>query len=61
MTIDAHLLCAEFDIEIIPGTSYPLPGQTRAVATINRLIENTVKVTPVSSFPPWRKQRENRG
>ncbi|NKE74080.1 DUF3102 domain-containing protein [Ochrobactrum sp. MC-1LL] len=35
----AHELCAEFDIEIIPGTSYPLPGQTRAVATINRLIE----------------------
>lgn len=37
--ITAHELCAEFDIEIIAGTSYPLPGQTRAVATINRIIE----------------------
>lgn len=37
--ITAHELCAEFDIEIISGTSYPTPGQTRAVATIDRLIE----------------------
>jgi hypothetical protein len=32
-------LCSEFDIEIIPGNVYPLPGQTRAPATIRRLID----------------------
>lgn len=36
--ITAHELCAEFDIEIIPTTRYPEPGQTRAVETINRVI-----------------------
>lgn len=35
---NAHALCAEFDIEIIDATKYPLPGQTRALGTINRLI-----------------------
>lgn len=39
MPVNAHSLCAEFDIEIISGTSYPAHGQTRAVETINRLIE----------------------
>ncbi|HEV2901537.1 MAG TPA: hypothetical protein VGX71_27595 [Pseudaminobacter sp.] len=32
-------LCSEFDIEIIPANVYPLPGQTRAPATIRRLID----------------------
>jgi hypothetical protein len=32
-------LCSEFDIEIIPGNVYPLPGQTRAPASIRRLID----------------------
>ncbi|PRD41408.1 hypothetical protein C5748_22005 [Phyllobacterium phragmitis] len=32
-------LCAEFEIEIIPANRYPAPGQTRAVATISRIIE----------------------
>ena len=33
-------LCDEFEIEIIPGNRYPLPGQTRAVASIRRLIDH---------------------
>ena len=32
-------LCAEFDVEIIDGRAYPQPGQTRAVATIRRIID----------------------
>jgi hypothetical protein len=32
-------LCAEFDVEIIPGNAYPEPGQTRAPASIRRLID----------------------
>jgi hypothetical protein len=31
-------LCAEFGIEIVPGNVYPKPGQTRALATIRRII-----------------------
>lgn len=40
MAIDPHIkaLCGEFEIEIIPKSHYPLPGQTRAVASIGRLI-----------------------
>lgn len=33
-------LCEEFEIEIIPGNRYPQPGQTRAVASIRRLIDH---------------------
>lgn len=33
-------LCAEFEIEIIGKSRYPMPGQTRAVASIRRLIDN---------------------
>jgi hypothetical protein len=32
-------LWSEFDIEIIPANVYPLPGQTRAPATIRRIID----------------------
>lgn len=35
---DARRLCAEFDIEIIPGNEMPVPGQTRALATICRIV-----------------------
>jgi hypothetical protein len=31
-------LCAEFGIEIVPRNVYPKPGQTRALATIRRII-----------------------
>lgn len=27
-------ICAEYDIEIIPGNVYPLPGQTCAMSTM---------------------------
>lgn len=30
-------ICAEFGIEVIPGNRYPLPGQTRATATLERI------------------------
>ena len=33
-----HAICAEYDIEIIPGTVYPLPGQTRATATMRQIL-----------------------
>lgn len=32
-------ICAEFDVEIIPANEYPKPGQTRAVATLGRILE----------------------
>lgn len=32
-------LCSEFDIEIIPANVAPLPGQTRAPASIRRIID----------------------
>jgi hypothetical protein len=32
-------LCSEFDIEIIPANIFPLPMQTRAPATIRRIID----------------------
>ncbi len=31
-------ICAEYDIEIIPGNVYPQPGQTRAVATMCQIL-----------------------
>lgn len=42
MTVDPQVqaLCDEFEIQIIPKSSYPLPGQTRAIASIGRLIRN---------------------
>ncbi|MFC3323333.1 DUF3102 domain-containing protein [Mesorhizobium cantuariense] len=41
MTIDPRVraLCDEFDVEIIDGGAYPEPGQTRAPATIRRIID----------------------
>lgn len=33
-----NALCAEFDIRIVPKHRYPEPGETRAVATIERII-----------------------
>ena len=35
---DARRLCAEFEIEVIPGNEMPVPGQTRALATICRIM-----------------------
>jgi hypothetical protein len=32
-------ICAEFDIEIIAGNEYPKPGQTRATASIDRILQ----------------------
>lgn len=32
-------LCAEFDIKVVPKIRYPQPGETRAVATIARIID----------------------
>ncbi|MCC2612639.1 DUF3102 domain-containing protein [Neorhizobium petrolearium] len=32
-------ICAEFGIEIIPGNEYPKPGQTRATASIDRIMQ----------------------
>lgn len=42
MLIDPHVraLCAEFNVQIISKSAYPMPGQTRAVASIGRLIRN---------------------
>lgn len=31
-------ICTEYDIEIIPGNVYPLPGQTRAVSTMCQIL-----------------------
>lgn len=31
-------ICTEFEIEIIPGNEYPKPGQTRATASIDRIM-----------------------
>ena len=31
-------ICAEYDIEIVPGNVYPQPGQTRAVATMCQIL-----------------------
>ncbi|MER9972039.1 hypothetical protein [Mesorhizobium sp. M0060] len=33
-------LCGEFDVEIVPKGRYPKEGQTRAVGSIRRLIDN---------------------
>lgn len=40
MTIDprVYAITAEFGIEIIPGNKYPEPKQTRAVATLHRIL-----------------------
>lgn len=40
MSVDPKVqtICDEFEIEIVPKSTYPLPGQTRAVASIGRLI-----------------------
>lgn len=38
-TEQVKALCAEFGVEVIPGNMYPKPGQTRAVATMRRIIE----------------------
>lgn len=35
----ARRICEEFDIEIIPANEYPRPGQTRAIATMGRILE----------------------
>jgi len=35
---DVQGLCAEFDIEIVPGNVYPKPGQTRVLATIRQIM-----------------------
>lgn len=32
-------ICAEFEIEIIPSNEYPKPGQTRATASIDRIMQ----------------------
>ncbi|WFU09107.1 DUF3102 domain-containing protein [Rhizobium sp. CB3090] len=31
-------ICAEYEIEIIPGNVYPMPGQTRAVSTMCQIL-----------------------
>ncbi len=36
----AQDLCDEFAVDIVPKNIYPMPGQTRAVASIERLIRN---------------------
>ncbi|WP_037436207.1 DUF3102 domain-containing protein [Sinorhizobium fredii] len=33
-------ICAEFEIEIVPANVFPMPGQTRAVATMCRILRN---------------------
>lgn len=42
MTVDPQVqaLCDEFSVRIISKSAYPEPGETRAVATIGRLIRN---------------------
>jgi hypothetical protein len=42
MTVDPQVraLCAEFDVKIIAPNAYPVPGETRATATIRRLIDH---------------------
>jgi hypothetical protein len=35
---DVAAICAEFGIQIVPANVYPLPGQTRAVATLRRIM-----------------------
>ncbi len=35
---DARRLCAEFEIEVIPANEMPVPGQTRAIGTICRIM-----------------------
>lgn len=32
-------ICTEFEIEIIPGNECPKPGQTRATASIDRIMQ----------------------
>lgn len=50
-------LCEEFEIEIIPGNRYPQPGQTRTVASIQRLIDHHGRSMPASSCASWRRDR----
>ncbi|MGX1256633.1 DUF3102 domain-containing protein [Sinorhizobium fredii] len=33
-----HSICAEFDVEIIPANEFPKPGETRAAATMRRIL-----------------------
>lgn len=35
---DARRLCAEFEIDVIPANEMPVPGQTRAIGTICRIM-----------------------
>jgi hypothetical protein len=41
MVVDPRVktLCQEFDVRIVSKSAYPLPGETRAVATIRRIID----------------------
>ncbi|MER8373926.1 hypothetical protein [Mesorhizobium sp. M1406] len=41
MVVDPRVkaLCQEFDVRIVGKSAYPLPGETRAVATIRRIID----------------------
>lgn len=32
-------LCAEFDIKVVPKHTYPAPGETRAIATLGRILQ----------------------
>ncbi|QND50801.1 hypothetical protein HB779_02035 [Phyllobacterium sp. 628] len=36
--IDVRAVCAEYDLEIVPANVLPQPGQTRAVATMERIL-----------------------
>lgn len=38
MSETAESLCAEFGIRIVPAYRYPMPGETRATVTIERII-----------------------
>lgn len=35
----ARAICAEFSIKIIPGNVQPLPGETRAIGTLRRIVD----------------------
>lgn len=38
MRATVHDLCREFDIRIVPKHIYPVPGETRAIATMERIL-----------------------
>jgi hypothetical protein len=36
--VTVRAICAEYEVEIVPGNVFPMPGQTRAIATMCQIL-----------------------